>query len=108
MVEDVFAVGMAFEIERRAGDDPAGRFGQRKVLRLPAGARIGRAAILERRQEGVGDEWIVGAGTGVPGRRVDRRQLGRYAQAVARAVTVHDSPGAPQLRISKIASTSTA
>jgi hypothetical protein len=63
---------MGFEVERGHGDDLATLFGA-QVMRLPAAAGADRAAILERLEETVGGEGIVGpaqlrlgAGAGIP------------------------------------------
>ena len=102
MVEDVFAVGVALHIERRAADDRAGRVLDDQVLRQPAGLRIGRPALLQRRQEGVAEERIVGAGARVPVRGGHvRHALDRPDRDLLVAVRHHERPSGPETVLCK-------
>ena len=76
MVEHVFAVAVRLHIHRHDADDLAAIASQDRVLRQPAGARIGRSAVLHRAQERVADERIPGAGAGVPVGGIDLRDAG--------------------------------
>ena len=73
VVEHVFAVAVRLGVHRRHRHHLAGLAAQHRVLRQPAGARVGRAAVLHRAQEGVADERIAVTGAGVP---VGRRDIG--------------------------------
>ena len=59
VVEHVFAVAVRLGVHRRHRHHLARLAAQHRVLRQPAGARIGRPAVLHRAQEGVADERIV-------------------------------------------------
>src|SRR5690606_36018593 len=67
MIEDVFALAVAFDIERQDAEQPAARILGDQMDRLPAGARRDAARLLEGIQKGMGDKGIVVAGTAVPG-----------------------------------------
>ncbi len=66
MVEDVFAIGMALAVQRHGGAEAAGAILQDGVAGLPAAAAADRSAGLQRLEEGVADERVVGAGAAVP------------------------------------------
>src|SRR5258708_678910 len=66
VVEDVLAVGMALEVERRRAEEaPIGAL-EGEMLRQPAVFRRRRPALLERVEEGMREKGIVGAGAGIP------------------------------------------
>src|SRR6266852_707822 len=73
MIEDVLAVGMALEVERRRTDQPPARILECQMLRQPAILGGRRAAFLERVEESMREERISGAGAGIP---FGRRQFG--------------------------------
>ena len=90
MVEDVFALAVAFHIERGGALQGAVvAFGQ-QILRLPAGPPADRLGILQRLQEAVAEERVAGrarrqrAGVPLLGRRprkAIRRPAGRWSES---------------------------
>src|SRR5258708_29994957 len=66
VVEDLLAVGMALEAERRRAEEAPIRALEREVLRQPAVFRRRRSALLERIEESMREEGIVGAGAAIP------------------------------------------
>ena len=65
-IEHVFAARVRFQIARHdAGDRAVVGFGD-EMLRLPAGARRGRAGRLQGGQESMRDEGVIGANLRVP------------------------------------------
>ena len=88
VVEDIFAVGVVLEIHRHGAENGAVPALEDDVARVPAGLRRARAAVFERRQEGVADEGVAVAGAAVPRRRVhlgDRAQDMSFDRRVRRA-----------------------
>ena len=101
MVEDVFALAVAFHVERGGALQGAVvAFGQ-QILRLPAGPPADRLGILQRLQEAVAEERVAGRArrqrAGVPllgfdrGKRfddpqADGRRVIRHGPSIARIV----------------------
>ena len=63
-VEDVFAVGVALDVERHGGDEYVFA-GDGQVVRLPAGVEVGTAGLFEREEEFVAQEGAGGVDSGV-------------------------------------------
>ena len=85
VVEDVLALAMGLRVAGRGGDDLAGvPVLDQDMHRLPARAPADAARILERRQEGVRDEGVVGLGRlrPVAGRRARRTRARRVRHGV--------------------------
>ena len=101
MVEDVFALAVALQIERGGAQQGAVLGLGQQVLRLPAGAPADRLGILQRLQEPVAEEGVAGRArrqrAGVPlvgidrGKRLDNTQADgrrgiRHGPSIARNV----------------------
>ena len=80
VVEHIFAVGVGLGVAGGHRHHLARGVMQHGVARMPAGARAHRAAILQRREEGVGDERIIRPGTAIPCRLPDFGNPGIYTQ----------------------------
>src|SRR5579863_6156457 len=89
VIEDIFSVGMVLEIHRHSAKQPAAFVLDQHMLRQPSGLGGRRAARLQRFQERVRDEGIVGAGAGVPGRRRDLGEALDNADACGIAAVRH-------------------
>ena len=59
MVEDIFALAVRFQIARHAGDQRSRRILEEKMLRQPAGLARGGAAVLQRAEKSMRDEWVI-------------------------------------------------
>ena len=65
MVEDVFALAVRFQIDRRDADDLA-PFLRDEMRGVPAGAAADRARLFQRQKEAVGGEGIAAGAAAVP------------------------------------------
>lgn len=74
VVENIFALAVAFGVERHGAGENARFVARDQVMRRPAGARAHAARIFQRRQEGVAEERIVGACARIPFGGRDRVQ----------------------------------
>ena len=84
VIEDVFALGMGFEIAGQDRRHRAVRVLQGEMARRPARLRRRRAAFLKRKKESVRQKWIerpAGVGAGVPVSRRDIAHTREYADA---------------------------
>ena len=61
VIENIFAVGMRFQIAGHAGGDAASCVLQNEMLRQPAGRARRRSALFQRVQKGMADERVVRA-----------------------------------------------
>src|SRR5579884_2201276 len=95
---------MAFQVHRDGADQPAGGVGEGQVLRGPAGACGGGAALLQQIEKSVGYGRVDFARAGVPLRR---RDVG-YPPVDVERDRVAVAHRAPAHSISTVASTSTA
>src|SRR5262249_46535858 len=89
MVEDVFAGGMALQIERHGTQQRAIRGLEEERTGAPARAPADAAGLLQRRQEVMGEKRVVAAGAGIPGLGIERRDAFAQAQAWLTAAVRH-------------------
>ena len=93
-VKDVFALAVAFGIERHHPDDLAG-LGRHQMARRPARASTHRPALLKRKQEPVRRERIATTGAAIPVLRRNRRNIGLHDYRNGVAV-IHGSDVGPR------------
>jgi len=78
VIEDIFALAVAFDVKRRGAEQRAVAGLGQQVLRLPAGSSSDRLGILQRLEKAVAQEGAAGRArrqrTGIPLVGVDRRQ----------------------------------
>ena len=59
MIEDIFALAVRLQIARHTADQRSRRILEEKMLRQPAGLARGGAAVLQRAQKSMRDEWVI-------------------------------------------------
>src|SRR5690625_2857565 len=105
MVEDIFALAVAFQVKRHGAGNPPLMHGD-QVMRRPAGPGRGRSAFLERGEEAMREKRIEGAaaiaglwrGAGIPVRSINLRDRIRDPDLDHRSA-IHGTPPKPTLRM---------
>ncbi len=61
MIEHILPIGVRFQVAGHAGGEPPVLILHEEMLGQPAGLASGGAAVLQRPQKGVSDEWVIRA-----------------------------------------------